>query len=844
MSGRLESALVIALRGSIAWESALDETTPGSRITTTGTLHPIGATDPFDPVHFQLRDRQLAYRDLITAAAIVEASAEISDVWNFSAPRPILQGPAERQMVAVVPSQLTAEGVEGRVRHTDHSWTPYDAAQATDRDLYGRDGLVFEILARACEDVFTAPPVARIDAAGTHYADTSVWPLAAGSPQAADISPGLPLNRELFRRPDRNLADRDNQLAAYVARLAQILRNPFPFAGRLYVQATGAQVRESEVYVLAADTDEARVWTTEPALPGRNRITYDKAQQTLTWTRERADELHTPQLCGLSIPGIELGQLLETVPAVPARKDVQFWRARAGRVVPEGQRLTDVLVQAFTPTDAVVGGLTQTSSASFTVPGTMQITLPGNLPAGTHRVAVLAVPNPVVEIPGAHNVSGTSGTDGGATYAIDVASGAITDGMYVVDGGSGILYGGDTFTAGQPFHGRASVPTFTQVSGTYPSKVRQYSIDWNLALPPGPWTLRVEYTNVSGTASAFGLVARFKPSQARAVEIIKDAAAQPFTGANGTLHLTNPGAFDAPDGQPFTLSLHWTYGSGQLHIRRLIFSNTTLQTSRINVLGTLGAGTSEVEVVGKAHQPETLLFEVVHGAEAPAVFEMRLGGQPGVDPLLPIQIKQIAVQSISTYEATPDSAAFQGWRQECLERCERLLQQGYGDLVRSYGTTFPTLYSAGTAWDWRNSESWMALLETIEPRLREIADVPSGSVMPGRQYRVTSGSVTYAAVTYGAGDTFYGTGAGGPSFSGGGQIQQIGAFRRSHPGHVGQPCLVPFGIEFSGSHCALAFAGTLAMPCVVACQPWMIDRGFYAAQEEFWMPQVLASQAP
>ena len=240
-----------------------------------------------------------------------------------------------------------------------------------------------------------------------------------------------------------------------------------------------------------------------------------------------------------------------------------------------------------------------------------------------------------------------------------------------------------------------------------------------------------------------------------------------------------------------------------------------------------------------AYQPETLLFDVVTTAQSPAVVEFRMNGNLGTDSLLPVQVKQVVIQTVGTYSATPDSAGFSGWRQECLDRSERILQQAYGEIGVAYGTNFPTLYTAGTGWDWRNSEDWMALLETQQPRLREIVDVPSGSLMPGRQYRIVAGTVTYNAVAYGIGDTFYATQAGGTTFTGAGQIDQIGAFQKSNAGHVGKPCLIPYGLEFSGSLTTLAFAGSFASPCIVSCQPWMIDRGLYTAQEEFWMPTSL-----
>ena len=84
---QLESALVIALRDTIKWESAV--VAPES-----GTLTPVVPSLPFDSVTYQERDRQLAYRDLILGAAVVEVSVQVGDVWNYSLPRPILQGPA------------------------------------------------------------------------------------------------------------------------------------------------------------------------------------------------------------------------------------------------------------------------------------------------------------------------------------------------------------------------------------------------------------------------------------------------------------------------------------------------------------------------------------------------------------------------------------------------------------------------------------------------------------------------------------------------------------------------------------------------------------------------------
>ena len=139
MADHLESALVIALRDTIKWESALDA--PES-----GTLTPLDPRLPFNPSTYQTRDRQLAYRDLIVAAAVVEVSVQVGDVYNYSTLRPKLQGP----VAFALPFVGTEAGtLSSQVRHVTNVSIPYDAARYADADLYGRDSIVYEILARA-----------------------------------------------------------------------------------------------------------------------------------------------------------------------------------------------------------------------------------------------------------------------------------------------------------------------------------------------------------------------------------------------------------------------------------------------------------------------------------------------------------------------------------------------------------------------------------------------------------------------------------------------------------------------------------------------------------------------
>jgi hypothetical protein len=393
---QLESALILTLRDTIPWESALE-------IHSSGTLETIEPSLKFDAGKYQKRDRQLAFRDLINAAAVAEVSIRVSDVWNYRSIQPTLQGPVRKDLIDAATEQLFS-GTNAAVRHVDYTSVPYDAAQFTDRYLYGRDSIIYEALAQACS-IFADPPITSIDTTGSNIPAVSAWSLAEGVAVRADINRALALSRNLFKVPDRNLADRDNQMAAYVARMCQVLKAPFEFASRIYVQVSTVDPREPEIYVLIrvywdADTQYAtgdevfyqtgwfralvdnpgvptvegweeidgpslRQFVAEPALTRRNRIVYDVQAKTLQWFRETTSLVHVPQIVALSIPGIAAGQTLDTLPQIPQAKDAQFWRGKAAQIVPPGEQLTDKIALDFTASDATTGGFTQVPAASL-----------------------------------------------------------------------------------------------------------------------------------------------------------------------------------------------------------------------------------------------------------------------------------------------------------------------------------------------------------------------------------------------------------------------------------------------------------------------------------------------
>lgn len=830
MADRLESALVIALRDTIKWESSL--VAPES-----GTLVPVDPNLPFDARTYQERDRQLAYRDLIVAAAVVEVSIQVGDVWNYSTVKPTLQGPA--------PFALSFVGTEAgtfssQVRHVLNTSIPYDAARYADTDLYGRDSLAYEILARACQDTFVDPSIPRIDSTGTVIRDTPVWSLAQGTEARADINTTLALDRDLFKRPDQNLAERDNQIAGYVAQLSQVLRNPFEHALRLLIQVEsyGTLQREPEVYALVTDDGTQRVFQGEPAVPGGNQIIYNSQHSTIQWVRETVDEVHVPQIYAMVIAGIEVGQFIETVAEVPNLKDPQYWSNKASQLQPFGTRLVDSdIVMDFTASDQVDGGVMQYGSASFTVPDRMEISVSGSLPPGDCRVSILAKPNSRVEIAGAQNRSDTSGTLGGATFDIDVASGGILEKTYLVQGGDGIVYNGTNFLPGDTFDGTNIATTYTQI-GAIDSAVRQYAVAFSLALPAGAWNATVEYTNMSGSTTGFRIKGQYVPAGSDPVDVLQDVAPVPFTTANGNIVTTVPAGMDVNSNGPFSFPIYWTGGDGQLHLRKLVFTKLDTPTGYFAIDGTLAAGTASVANHGLDGVVDVLRWEFTTAQAISGIVPVVLNYT--ADSTLPLQIQQVQVQHITAYDSTPLSQGFQGWRHECLSRAERVIQQGFNMAVNAYGTDLPSVVIDGSYWNQDSTDAWMAIAELYNPRLREIPDIAKDCIAVGRQYQVDTIYVSYGGTTYTEGQRFYGVESAGSVYTGG-TVHQVGAFVKSRAGHIGKPALVPRGTYFDdATKVVRAFYDTgSAVPTVQTCQPWMIEQGLYVAHENFWMPELL-----
>ena len=773
---------------------------------------------------------------------------------------------------------------------------PYAAVQITDPGLYNRDLLLFETLARAAF-IFDVPPISQIDPGGNFIGNSSVWATAQGTNTPAIPNAAEPLSQPTLKNPDLYLAERDNQVAAYVARVTQALKNPFAYASRIYVQidaSGGGDAQESETYVLTdnlfisgntytageqvlyggawyqainttTDTPPSSNWSAidfptqrqflaDPSLDSRNRIVYDTAAQTLQWFRETLDLVHIPQIVGFYVPGIFPDQTIQTVAAVPERKDAQFYRQKSSRV--EFSTGTYSSQQVFNPTGNndpsstyVVGGLNtlfqSTKYATLTIPDNFTVNFENLIcNPGTYALDCLVRPCPEIAVAGGDNQQGFADSDGGTTY-------------------SGI---GD---------------------------VR----NWELALPAGSWTLFVDFSNASASpSSSFGI----KISQG-AVSILANTLPLYYTDSNGNplpqgSIISSPGIALQSAGQVYNFNVQWTSGAGQFHITRLRFVQTNgpdtshyiMQAKWLNADGPGVPSVSNLNVIGQADMPDAMpfrfymagtdlapaitlawlpnsaaawqavayaigdqvLYNLIYWQATAATKPTDVPGQSpfwtqiGQEPQIPLLFEQIQLSKLVETIPTPEVVGFQGFRQDMLERALRADQDAYTKALSQVGTNFPEFRDSDNSWTLASTGSWMTFIETYQPRLRQAGTVASGDIVQDRQYEVitqTGESVTYNGVIYSNSQKFYGIG-GLAIYASVGQpiVNQVGAYRLSHPADIGKTGLVPAGIEYvrtAGTGTVYGWYPSYASyPTHQAILPWMIEQGFYVADDDFQSP--------
>jgi hypothetical protein len=366
---QLESALILTLRETIPWESSLEISSIGHA----GDRHPSG--EKFDASTYQKRDRQLAFRDLINAAAVAEVSIRVSDVWNYRSIQPTPPGagaqrPGERGLRAELLS-----GTSASVRHVGHTSVPYDAAQfrrqrpVRPRRHHLRDpgpGVLDlhrpanPIASTAAGTTFRRSPPGRWrrgrGQAGRHQhgARAQPRPLQAPGPTWPTATTRWPPTWPAWPGAQEPVRVRHPHLRRGVQRrrprAGGLRLRPRLLGGRDYSTVAGERGLSRDRLVSRPGDDHRQ----EPPRPpptgladrrperaavrggacadsNRNRIVYNVAAKTLQWFRETTSLVHVPQIVALSIPGIAVGQTLDTLPRIPEAKDAQYWRQKAGR---------------------------------------------------------------------------------------------------------------------------------------------------------------------------------------------------------------------------------------------------------------------------------------------------------------------------------------------------------------------------------------------------------------------------------------------------------------------------------------------------------------------------------
>jgi hypothetical protein len=835
---QLETALVVQLRDVIRWDAGLAPANAQGQ--NSGTLTVPDTTQLFVAEDYGRRDRELAWLDTRNAAAVVEVSLEVADVWNAQALRPTMQGPQIGHL-AYQAQDANYQGLSSKVVYVKNASIPVDAL-STDRDLDARDVLIYETLSKAVQTLFQPPPITPSGV--PPFTPVTAFSLASAAEARKEINPALPLNRDLFRDPDMNLADRDNQMAGYVAQLCQVLKNPFVYADRLYVRATGnADPREVEVYTYAEQTYESsaiyvegdevlfegqvyrvrpgavstsedpatgpwdavtptqRVWLAEPHLTGRNRFVYDTQAMTLQWFREKTDLQHVPQLFALSIPGIFADQTLDTIAQVPERKDGQFWRGKAGRIIPAGTTLKDLAQIPNTATFSTVGFTVQPGGASLTIPAAAKVWFPDpttnahtvTLNPGDYRISALVEPNSTVELPGGENHEAIHSAEGGVDY---------------------------------PGH---------------------QSLTWSIGLPPNtPWTMELDYMNSDPNVptDGFRLIIMLDSEVVyddTAAFFYNDEFGNPINPATGTI-VTSPAFPIVVSGGLQVLTINWVRGTGTFHLRAIRFKSNVAQ-GHYRMSGTLAGKVAVVDVIGDNEIPGVVAWDFTLTEPGPTDFLLNWE----MESQLPIRFLRFDLAAKTPNASTPNVAGFSAYRHDCLLRAVRSAQQSFTEIISS-GTDPVVFTSDDGNWD---QEQWMATIEQAEPRLRQIDNVAVDAIRPGRLYRVLKGQVTYQTKTYAAPDpsllpdqqpypaTFSGDVDTYYVWNGvAGTLSQQGAWKMARSTHIDRPALCPAGVyyDYAAGTVAMAYGTEQPAPTLSTLQPWMIMEKFYTAQTDFWIP--------
>ena len=394
-SSMLQSVYLRTKLDAIEWTNAV---APVSTMTAIDPHEPLFLSQFSTPqIHnYDLRDKELSYRDLVLAGLLAMVGYQATGVWGMPLRRLSLPTYVSNVLYTAADDRdIAALASPANVTQVGPLSNPYQAF-FVDKGMYSRDVVLLEAMARLCKVFSSADiPIAQVEPLITI---DNLWSLSSEQAAYSDIGININLDQNTFGIPDKNLAFRDNDLAALIAEMNRQLLNIFAVAERLYIQVTGAGKREPEVYSLISETATTRVFAAEPFLPNRLRLVYYKSG-SLQWFTEDYRDLQVPQDVYWGIPslapvdvfsfsGVLPNQTYTVVPEKPDRYDAtkgygldsQWYHQKASQINFEstkwGERQNGVMYFST---------LTNSNRS-------IQLPLTENLGAGLHRVSVKILP--------------------------------------------------------------------------------------------------------------------------------------------------------------------------------------------------------------------------------------------------------------------------------------------------------------------------------------------------------------------------------------------------------------------------------------------------------------------
>ncbi len=636
----IQSASILPLVEVMDWGRAVP---PGTLLT------PVDLAEGIDVVSYRRRDQELAYRDLVLGALLTEVVIQVGDVWQFRTLRPQLAATVAGDLEYGATDSPIAPAAPGSTTYVTHSSVPKDAI-ATDQNLYARDLVLHDALRQAAS-ILTASPLTSL----LTLAPSDAWSLAEGiRHQLACAGFNFPLNPDLFTRADRDLANRDNQLAVFISQLQGALANIFARAGRLLVKPPG---QEPETYVLTSETDEARIWSAFPLLPeGRLQVRYDKANQTVTWLGEEPVAANpSPQALSLPVAGGELA-ILGTVPVAP---DSEFYRQKAARL--HTRPYTDRIIFQTSASEFYLtsGGIYQPSSVLCPVPGQLLFSLPIVIPSGCVRIGLLIQPSRFISILGflnstrsANGTAVTLSTPGSVTYLVPLP------------------------------RGRSQLQLeITDLTAATPAFDLEITLDDDLVFD-GAFT----FNRTAGIAVLTqGFELNYEPEDASGNVLAASTA---------------------------TIVVRWLGGAGQFTLNRLLFTTPAPAQEPISYSMQVQVGpnrpTTSIELMGLAERQDVVWFDTLVPATLidPVLGITFQGGQQAALYVHGYDLRVFDVQS-----ALPDPAGWEPHKTTLAQQALTCCQEAWKAALLASPTDPRTLVDGTYTWDAPANARWLDMLE-------------------------------------------------------------------------------------------------------------------------------------